>query len=124
MQTKNPAVRGRLPGRGHGERFRHGVRCRCGYALRHLPRLNLRGPITADDNFTGFRCDRLAGFRAAHLVAGDEPVGGFDDLRCGAVIAIDEVGPDIAIFARKVQDEPPIRGPERIERLVVVADRP
>src|SRR3984893_2953343 len=95
-----------------------------GYAFSYLPRLNLRRPITANDHLAGIRRDRLGVFLAARTVVDDQPLGGCDDLRCRAVIAVDDVNLDVAILAREVQDEPHIRSPESIERLVVVADRP
>jgi hypothetical protein len=68
--------------------------------------------------------NRLAVLFIARTVVPDQSPGGCDDLRRRTVIAVDDVDLDVAILVRKVQDEPHVRRPERIERLVVVADRP
>src|SRR2546423_12427344 len=95
-----------------------------GYRLRHLPRLDLRRTIAADDDLAGLRGHRLAILLTARTVVDDQSLSGRDDLRRRPVVAIDNVDLDVAILARKVQDEPHVRRPEGIEGLIVVADRP
>ena len=112
-----PVKHGRLPRRiALGEKR--------GYRPRRLPRLDLGARIAADDDLSRIADGWRVVLVAAGLVMADQPLGGLHDLRRGAVIAGERVDARAFIFRLEIENVPHIGSPERVKRLIVVADRP
>src|SRR4029077_20928360 len=78
----------------------------------HLPRLDLRRLVAADDNLAGVGNGWLIVLVATRAIVADQPLGGRDDLRCRAIIAVETMNLRASILLRKVQDKANVRRAE------------
>src|SRR6516164_3816602 len=91
---------------------------------RHLPCLDLGGAVAPDDDLARIGNHRLVVFVSPGVIVRDQPLGGCYDPRCRTIVAIQNVNMRAAVLVRKVERIAQVRCPERVERLVILANRP
>ena len=95
-----------------------------GYGAAHLPRLDLRRRIAADDNAAGLAYRRHIVFVAACFIMADQPLGGMDDFGRGAVVAVQHMDLCAGMAGFELKNMADVGGPKRVKRLIVVAHGP
>src|SRR6516164_210200 len=91
---------------------------------RHLPCLDLGGAVAPDDDLARIGNHRLVVFVSPGVIVRDQLLGGCYDPRCRTIVAIQNVNMRAAVLVRKVERIAHVRCPERVERLVIIANRP